>query len=355
MIETRDSRNMETEIHVADLYNWKDTSAHAAKLLKDGQVVALPSETVYGLAASISEEEALQYIFEVKERPSYDPLIVHIGEKEDLAQVADIPENIAPVLSALMENFWPGPLTLILPKKGDISNTITAGLDTVAVRMPSNEILRETCKIAGPLAAPSANRFGRISPTSASAVQKELGGQIPLIIDGGACREGIESTIIAVSPPPEEGKKPIFTLLRPGVITREQLREYGKVERVKPASKKEVSPSPTAPGLLESHYAPVTPLYLYESLDDFQAEEGKRYGLLTLKGEDGEFFHQYEWDEVITLSPGSGKITEGAVRLYWAMRKLDEQGLDVIIAEPMNKKNIGEAVMDRLRKAAING
>lgn len=346
---------METETLIADLYNWKDASQQAANLLQDGQVVALPSETVYGLGASIKEEEALHYIFLAKGRPSYDPLIVHIGKVEDLKDVAVIPEEIQAPINKLIDAFWPGPLTLVLPKHPDLSETITSGLETVAVRMPSNEILQETCKLAGPIAAPSANRFGSISPTSASAVQKELGGEIPLIIDGGACREGLESTIVKVSPPPSAGKKPIFTLLRPGVITREQLREYGKIEKPKPPKKGEAEETKIqAPGMLDSHYAPRTPLYLYESFDDFQPEEGKAYGLLSLKGEEGAYFHKYPWKEVLTLSPGSGKTSEGAVRFYWALRELDEKGLDAIIAEPMNTANIGEALMNRLKRAAVN-
>ncbi len=346
---------METEILVADLYNWKDASVTASALLKDGQVVALPSETVYGLAASIYEEEALDYIFEAKGRPSYDPLIVHIGEVSDLSKVAEISDELKPIVNLLTETFWPGPLTLVLPKKKEISNTITSGLDTVAVRLPENEILRETCKIAGPLAAPSANRFGSISPTSASAVFKELNGLIPLIVDGGASREGIESTIIKPSPAPAEGKKPIFTLLRPGATTREELRKIGKIEKPKPPKKDSTeSIKVDAPGMLDSHYAPKTPLYLFNSFEEFKPEEGKKYGLFTLKGEDGMYFKKHAWDEVMTLSPGNGKTKEGAVRFFWAMRQLDEKGLDAIIAEPMNTANIGEAMMDRLRRAAVN-
>jgi len=346
---------METDITIADLYNWKEACKVAADHLKDGQVVALPSETVYGLAASISEEEALQYIFEAKGRPSNDPLIVHIGKIDDLDKVASVPENLRPIVNQLTENFWPGALTLVLPKHPDLSDTITSGSNTVAVRLPSNEILQETCKIAGPLAAPSANKFGCISPTSASAVFKELGGKIPLIIDGGACREGIESTIIKPHPPTIEGKKPVFTLLRPGAVTRESLRDFGKIEKPKPPKKG--SPEATSiksPGMLDSHYSPTTPLYLFNTVEEFKPEEGKKYGLLSMKGEGGDYFDKHDWEAVITLSPGSGKTSEGAVRLYWGLRQLDEKGLDAIIAEPVNTANIGEAMMDRLRRASVN-
>jgi len=295
--------SMKTELLTADLFEWKEVATQAAKAISSGQVVALPTETVYGLAASIKNEEAIQMVFDAKERPSYDPLIVHIGQLSDLTEIADISDELRPIINNLTEKFWPGALTLVLPKKQNISDLITSGLDTVAVRMPSHEIMQEVCKLAGPIAAPSANRFGRISPTSASAVMKELEGRIPMIVDGGACREGIESTIIKVSPPPAEGKKPIFTLLRPGAITREMLREYGKIEKPKPPKKDQTETTPVviAPGLMESHYAPRTPLYLYDSFDQFNPEEGKRYGLLSLKGEQGDFYKKYDWDHEVTL------------------------------------------------------
>lgn len=348
---------METQVLATDLYNWKDAAQQAADALLDGQVVALPTETVYGLAACISNEEAIKAVFDAKERPSYDPLIVHLGSLADLDQVALIDDELRPVINKLADQFWPGPLTLVLPKQPHVSDLVTSGLPTVAVRISAHEIMQEVCKLTGPLAAPSANRFGRISPTSASAVVSELDGRIPLVIDGGACRDGIESTIIKPSPAPAEGKKPIYTLLRPGAVTREELRKIGKIEKVKPPRKDAPQPAPDAvqaPGMLDSHYSPVTPLYLYDNLDDFTPEEGKRYGLFTLKGEDGDYFDKHEWDSVVTLSPGSGKVAEGAVRFYWAMRKLDELQLDAIIAEPMHTANVGEALMDRLKRAAVN-
>ncbi len=347
---------MKTELLTADLFEWKEAAEQAATILKNGEIVAIPTETVYGLAASIDNEDAIKKVFAAKERPSYDPLIVHIASIDDLSKVAKIPAEIQPIVNELAEKFWPGALTLVLPKQDSISDLITSGLDTVAVRMPAHEIMHEVCKLAGPLAAPSANRFGRISPTSASAVEQELDGRIPLIIDGGACREGLESTIIKISAPPSEGKKPIFTLLRPGAVSRELLREFGKIEKPKPPKKGEETSAPAveAPGLLDSHYAPRTPLYLYDKFEDFKPEPGKKYGLLSLKGENGDFFAKHEWDKEVTLSPGSGKISEGAVRFFWALRQLDEAGLDAIIAEPMHTANAGEALMDRLKRAAVN-
>jgi L-threonylcarbamoyladenylate synthase len=209
-------------------------------------------------------------------------------------------------------------------------------------------VLRAVGKLLGnPIAAPSANRFGRISPTSASAVMKELGGRIPLIVDAGACAEGVESTIISIEP--REGKKPIFRLHRAGPITKEQLQDFGKVEKVRVSS--EVAPE--APGQLASHYAPLTPLILLENPDDFVPEEGKKYGLLSYRGEDDSpYVALHDWDLVESLSPGSGKLAEAAIRLFFVMRQLDEAGLDAIIAEPVSETGLGVAIMDRLRRAS---
>jgi L-threonylcarbamoyladenylate synthase len=202
-------------------------------------------------------------------------------------------------------------------------------------------------ELGRPIAAPSANRFGRISPTSASAVLKELGGRIPLIVDAGACSEGVESTIISIEP--REGKKPLFRLHRAGPVTKEQLQDFGKVEKVK----EKTGDLPHAPGQLPSHYAPLTPLVLLEKPEDFKPEPGKRYGLLSYRGEDdGPYVSIHDWEIVEALSPGSGKLAEAAIRLFFVMRHLDEAGLDAIIAEPVSETGLGVAIMDRLRRAA---
>ena len=191
----------------------KDAVREACALLRDGEIVALPTETVYGLAADALNPEAVAKVFAAKERPSFDPLIVHIASRGDLKNVAIVPEDIAETVNKLTTAFWPGPLTLILPKHPDVPDLVTSGLPTVAVRQSAHPVFRAVGKELGrPIAAPSANRFGRISPTSASAVMKELGGRIPLIVDAGACSEGVESTIISIEP--REGKKPIFRLHR---------------------------------------------------------------------------------------------------------------------------------------------
>lgn len=342
------SRVPETQTIFAADDDMKDALREACALLERGEVVALPTETVYGLAADAFNPAAVAKVFAVKERPSFDPLIVHIASRGDLKRVAVVPEEIAETVEKLASNFWPGPLTLILPRHADVPDLVTSGLPTVAVRQSAHPVFRAINKALGrPIAAPSANRFGSISPTSASAVVKELGGRIPLVVDAGACCEGIESTIISIEP--REGKKPVFRLHRAGPVTKEQLQEFGKVEKVRDP----VGQAPQAPGQLASHYAPRTPLILLEKPEDFTLEDGKRYGLLSYTGaDDGEYVNLHEWETIESLSPGSGKLAEAAIRLFFVMRRLDEADLDAIIAEPVSETGLGVAIMDRLRRAA---
>ncbi len=327
-----------------------DAVREACALLLAGEIVALPTETVYGLAADALNPEAVAKVFAAKERPSFDPLIVHISSRGNLKQVAIVPEDIAETVNRLTEEFWPGPLTIILPKHPDVPDLVTSGLPTVAVRQSAHPVFRAIGKELGrPIAAPSANRFGRISPTSASAVVKELGGRIPLVVDAGACAEGVESTIISIEP--REGKKPVFRLHRAGPVTKEQLQAFGRVEKFREAK----GDRPQAPGQLESHYAPLTPLILLEKPEDFQPEEGKRYGLLSYRGEDDSpYLALHDWEMVESLSPGSGKLAEAAIRLFFIMRLMDEAGLDAIIAEPVSETGLGVAIMDRLRRASAS-
>jgi L-threonylcarbamoyladenylate synthase len=265
-----------------------------------------------------------------------------------LKRVAVVPDELTDTVNQLASNFWPGPLTLILPKHPDVPDLVTSGLPTVAVRQSAHPVFRAINKELGqPLAAPSANRFGRISPTAASAVMKELGGRIPLIVDGGACSEGVESTIISIEA--REGKKPLFLLHRAGPVTKEMLQKFGKVEKVR----ERAGELPHAPGQLPSHYAPLTPMVLLETPQDFRPEPGKRYGLLSYRGDDdGPYVRLHDWDVVEALSPGSGKLAEAAIRLFHVMRVLDESGVDVIVAEPVSETGLGVAIMDRLRRAA---
>ena len=336
---------MDTKRVVADFEDWREAVAEAVALLENGGLVALPTETVYGLAADAFDAEAVAKVFEVKERPSFDPLIVHIGHKRDLDIVANIPEELDEIVDELVSTYWPGPLTLVLPKKEDVPELVTSGLETVAVRMSAHEVMRAVAKEI-PVAAPSANRFGRISPTSADAVMEELGGKIPMVIDGGACRDGLESTIVA---PEMSEKGPVLRLLRPGPISREDLRKIAKV--IKP--KKTKADHIEAPVQVESHYAPTTPLVVMDKPSDFVPEEGVKYGLLSYRGEgNSSLMEATGWAHVEIMSPGKGKLAEGAVRLFYCLRKLDAAGVDVIISESVSETGIGVAMMDRLRRAA---
>ncbi len=338
----------ETHIVQATDDDMKDAVRDACALLRAGDVVALPTETVYGLAADAFNPAAVAKVFAAKERPSFDPLIVHIASRGDLKRVAIVPQDIAEIVDKLTAAFWPGPLTIILPKHPDIPDLVTSGLPTVAVRQSAHPVFRAINKeLDRPIAAPSANRFGRISPTSATAVMKELGSRIPLIVDAGACSEGVESTIISIEP--RTGKKPIFRLHRAGPITKEQLQDFGKIEKVK----ERAGDLPHAPGQLPSHYAPLTPLILLENPDNFNPEPGKKYGLLAYRGEDDSpYVNLHEWEIIESLSPGNGKLAEAAIRLFHVMRVLDEAGLDAIIAEPVSETGLGVAIMDRLRRAS---
>jgi L-threonylcarbamoyladenylate synthase len=334
----------------------RSSVAEAVSILERGDVVALPTETVYGLAGDITSPQAIARIFEAKERPSFDPLIVHIPRKDSLYEVAVVDDATDKLLRKLMQTFWPGPLTFILPKHPDVSDAITAGLPTVAVRMTSDPIFKRVLHELGrPLAAPSANRFGRISPTSASAALEELDGRIPLVLDGGACSAGLESTILKIEL--TEGK-PLFHILRHGPVTTEDLKPIGKiVKKRKPLPhakvKEEAAPALEAPGQTDSHYAPSTPLRLLNDPDEFQPEPGKRYALLSYRGlEDDGYLGLTDFVETFTLSPGSGKVPEAAVRLFFLMRQADQLGVDEIIAEPVPEHSIGSAIMDRLRRAA---
>lgn len=321
----------------------------AVRLLREGEVVALPTETVYGLAANALDPAAVTKIFEAKERPTFDPLIVHLPRKEQLDLVADVPQEITHTVKQLSERFWPGPLTILLPKKPVVPDIVTAGLPTVAVRVSSNPIFKRVISaLDKPLAAPSANRFGSISPTSASAVLSELDGRIHLIVDAGACLFGLESTIIRIEP---GSPKPLITIVRPGPLTPDDLKPFGKV---KVAIRSVIDGPADSPGQLASHYAPRTPLRLLSRPSDFIPEHGKRYALLSYRGEEKDgYLNLCDWEEIMMLSPGNGKLPEAAVRFFHVLRRLDELGVDEIIAEPLHEHGMGIAMMDKLRRASV--
>jgi L-threonylcarbamoyladenylate synthase len=338
---------METQVLEIDMLGGvRDIARQAAAVLRAGEVVALPTETVYGLAADATNEHAVAKIFAAKGRPAHDPLIVHVAGTRSLEGVALVPEEIARDFARLTEAFWPGPLTVVLPRGPAIPDIVAAGLPSVAVRASASPVLRAVIReLGGPLAAPSANRFGRISPTTASAVLAELGGRIPLVVDGGASRDGLESTIVRLRPGP---KKPFIEILRAGPVTLEMLKTIGKVEVVE-----RVAGLPEVPGQIASHYAPATPLLTPTSPAEFAPEPGKRYGLLSFRGDPADgFLGLADWAAVEILSPGSGKLPEAGVRFFALLRRLDNLGLDTIVAEPLPGHGVGLALRERLRRAS---
>lgn len=311
--------------------------AKAKVLLEQGELVAIPTETVYGLGANALNPSAAASIFEAKNRPSFDPLIIHTDSVDKINQwVEYIPE----ALTRLAEKFWPGPLTLLLPRKSIIPDIVTSGLDRVAVRVPSHTLTLELLKTLDfPLAAPSANPFGYISPTSAEHVNKQLGVQIPYILDGGPCNVGLESTIVGI----EEEEVIVYRL--GGLDIREIEAVVGAV-KIKTHS----SSNPSAPGLLESHYAPRKPFIVGDvaSLLPQFLEKGQKVGVLTLN----EIFKEIPESDQIQLSAG-GDLKEAAAKLFAAMRSLDDLNLDAILSEWMPNEGLGKAMNDRLQRASV--
>lgn len=304
-----------------------DAIRAAAEALRRGELVAFPTETVYGLGAHALDVDAVTKIFEAKGRPRFDPLIVHVASLEAArALFADPPE----ALDRLAAEFWPGPLTLVAKKVAAVPDLVTAGHDTVAVRIPDHPVAKALLEAVGlPIAAPSANPFGAVSPTRAEHVVAQLGGRVSIVLDGGPCEVGVESTIVALEPRP--------TLLRPGGLPLESLeRVLGPI--AVPAADALTTASP---GRLTSHYATATPLVL----DPAHAPEDARRGLLAFE----QWAEGYEIVEV--LSP-DGDLAEAAQRLFAAMRRLDALDLDVIVAELVPEEGLGRAINDRLRRAA---
>jgi len=326
----------------------------AVELLRKGEVVALPTETVYGLAADALDPIAVAKIFEAKGRPRFDPLIVHLPNRDWLERTVDF-ENLT-VLSSqvsaddrelilrLCEAFWPGPLTVVVPKRAIIPDIVTAGLDTVAVRISAHPVFSEIVRAFGkPLAAPSANRFGRISPTTSKHVFDELRGLIPLIVDGGPTTHGIESTIVAV----REGK---IEILRRGPVTSERLRGIGfqPMAGVCPPGihRQDVdAPVVSAPGQLPSHYAPKTPLRIVDDPGSFKSTG--RCALLAWNPvqKDKRFF------AIRNLSE-SQDLDEAAANLFRYLRELDALDVDLIVAERVPLEGLGAAIFDRLQRAS---
>lgn len=312
----------------------KQAIARAVELLRAGEVVALPTETVYGLAADALSAAAVVKIFETKERPHFDPLIVHLPERGWIERVTVLDDAMRARVEQLTDNFWPGPLTIVLPRADILPAIVTAGLTTVAVRMSAHPLFAEVLSAFGrPLAAPSANRFGRISPTTAADVAEELSGRIPLIVDGGATQHGIESTVIALRPE-------AIAILRLGPITREELARFGEVHL-------RASGAAESPGQLPSHYRPQTSLMIADDLTTVSVPHGKRYGALLWT--DAPFSETFVESRRLSRT---GNLREAAANLFRQLRELDHAGLDCIIAEALPEEGLGMAIMDRLRRAA---
>jgi len=308
---------------------------HAAHLLGADEIVAIPTETVYGLAANIYSEKAIQAIFALKKRPLVNPLIVHIGSK---AQANDIVQEVPEIASKLMDKFWPGSLTLVMKKKNSVPNTVTGGKDTVAVRMPDHPLTLQLLDLLPfPLAAPSANPFGSISPTTALHVDQYFKESLPMALDGGACQNGLESTIIGF----ENGHPVLYRL---GAIALEEIEnEIGPV-----IVKNFEELHPNAPGMMARHYAPKTLTIVTENIAKTVHEySDKRTGLLLFSSKisAANTVHQ----EVLSAS---GDLKEAASNLYSAMHRLDAMNLQVILAEQFPNTELGRAINDRLRRAS---
>ncbi|MBT0811473.1 threonylcarbamoyl-AMP synthase [Litoribacter ruber] len=308
----------------------------AKSLLEQGELVAIPTETVYGLAGNALDAQAVSKIFETKNRPSFDPLIIHVGKIEQVSKyVKSLPEE----LKKLAEKYWPGPLTLLLPKKDIVPDLVTSGLDQVAIRIPNHPLTQGLLgQLDFPLAAPSANPFGYISPTKAKHVNDQLGDKLAYILDGGECQVGLESTIIGM----EEGEIVIYRL--GGMDVAEVESVVGPVKVLSHSSS-----NPKTPGMLKSHYAPRKPFVLgnLDTLVEEYEQKGEDYGVLSFE----KSFPGLSADRQVVLSQ-KGDFKEAAQKLFGALRDLDEAKVSVILAELLPEESLGRAINDRLRRAA---
>ena len=328
----------ETNLPKGALLSASDAASirRAGRTIKTGGLVAFPTETVYGLGCDAMNAVAAAKVFEVKQRPQFDPLIVHIADRTQLDAIV---ASQSPMAQRLMDAFWPGPLTLVLPKQSIVPDLVTAGLSTAAVRMPNHPIAQALIREAGtPIAAPSANPFGYVSPTNARHVSESLGNKVNIILDGGPCQVGVESTIVSLLGPQPE-------LLRPGSITLEQLAAIiGPVYYLSANNN-----HPIAPGQLARHYATLTPLTILTSAGTRPVlKPNERAGLLLISQSTKS---ENCFTAVEILSP-TGDTREAARNLFAALRRLDALGLDRIYAEPCHDVGLGMAIMDRLRRCA---
>jgi L-threonylcarbamoyladenylate synthase len=301
----------------------------AAKIIQDGGLVAFPTETVYGLGADALNPYAVAAIFEVKNRPTFDPLIVHVADpfQAEMLLAKPFPEAAL----KLIEQFWPGPLTLVLPKSHLVPDIVTASLPNVAIRVPNHPLALDLILESGrPIAAPSANPFGQVSPTTAEHVRQSLGDKVKMILDGGPCEVGVESTIISFAE-----KEPI--VLRLGGLSLEEIElVIGKIN-VSTGSKDK----PMAPGQLLQHYSPRTPLRLISGA----VTPNAKTGWLGLQNPPAGF-------GAVEVLSKTGDLKEAAANLFAAMRRLDEKGLEMIMAQPVPDEGLGRAINDRLYRAS---
>ena len=324
----------------------------AAELIRRGELVAFPTETVYGLGADGLNGTAVEKIFAAKGRPGDNPLILHIAETE---QILSLTTGLSENARALMDTFWPGPLTIVVPRSEIIPDAVTAGLETVAVRMPSHPVAAALIRAAGcPIAAPSANVSGKPSPTNAQDVAEDMTGKIAGILDGGNCGIGVESTVVDTT-------SPVPTILRPGGITREMLEERLGVVEVDPALNGDPALRPKAPGMKYRHYAPKAPVYLYEGprAADRLTEaamraqkQGMHIGVLCddrVKARLEGSLRRGHTLEILSWGEGKPDLAE---HLYELLRDFDRLAPEMIIGMGVDEKGLGLAVMNRLRKAA---
>jgi len=306
----------------------------AIAAIQRGELVGMPTETVYGLAADAQNVEAVLRIFLAKGRPRFDPLIVHVADAEQAWRIAEPDRNARLVAEAC----WPGPLTLVLPRRPGLPDAVCSGLPSVALRCPDHPLALELIRGSGrAVAAPSANRFGRLSPTRAADVREQLGDAVSVVLDGGPCRVGIESTVLRC------GAEPV--ILRPGGVPRERLAELLQRELpVQSQLESSAELAPEAPGMLQQHYAPAVPLRLRESDAAWPADAD--VGLLSFRGTDLP-----PGAPAVVLS-GSGDLMQAAARLFAALRALQALGVREIVAELLPETGLGLAVNDRLRRAA---
>jgi L-threonylcarbamoyladenylate synthase len=303
----------------------------ARDLLKNGELVAVPTETVYGLAGNALETTSVARIFEVKNRPSFDPLIVHISEYQQLSKYV---MHVPPHAERLAKEFWPGPLTILLKKRSIIPDLVTSGLDTVAIRCPNHPLTQSLLRAVDfPLAAPSANPFGFVSPTTAAHVTEQLGSKIKYVLDGGPCSIGVESTIVGF-----ENNKTVVH--RFGGVTVEAIEKVvGNVELASSSPS-----SPKAPGQLKSHYAPRKKMFTVDLEKAIDMIDIDRVAVLS-------FATDYKVKHQVILSP-SGNLAEAAKNLFGALRQLDKMPVELILAEFVPDEGIGRAINDRLRRAS---